>query len=100
MCIGQEGKAPGQHHLQVIWGLGLEEGAQAVRTCSKVDPDTWHRWAQAPGKELGVRDEKPVVPFMGELTEANRNDLEMTCRWSRIHSTNIPCNILGLQEQG
>lgn len=48
-------------------------------------------WAQAPEKELGVRDPKPVGPFLGELIEANgRQDLAMTCQWSHIHSTNIP----------
>lgn len=78
MRIGQDGKAPGQHHLQVIWGLGLEEGLQAARACSKVELNSCHRWAQAPGKELGVRDAKPVVLFIDELVEANRNDLEMT----------------------
>lgn len=36
-------------------------------------------WAQAPEKELGVRDAKPVGPFLNELTEANRRQsLEMT----------------------
>lgn len=66
MHIGQDGKALGQHHLQVIWGLGLEEGVQAARACSKVDPNSWHRWAQAPGKELGVRHARIVVLFTDE----------------------------------
>lgn len=37
MSIGQDGKAPGQHHLQVIWGLELEEGVQAARASPKDD---------------------------------------------------------------
>lgn len=46
----------------------------------------------APRKEIGVRDAKPAVPFIDEVTEANRRQgLEMTCHWSYIHSTNILC---------